>query len=116
MEIVKLTQYRPIIEPGSIEPFVNPNHRGASMLRAMCRDPARAFTRYELMAIGGFNAAACGGPLCAITAFHWWIMRINDRLPRTGWRIAEGVSSYFLTKIAPDHADRLRRKLNGAVA
>lgn len=49
--------------------------------------PAQFIPRAQLMQVGGITPRSSGGPLCAITAFYWWIERINDRLPRLGWRI-----------------------------
>lgn len=80
------------------------------MLIAMCGHHPRIFAREELMQIGNFRVTQLGA-LCAFTAFHWWMLRINDRLPRTGWRVND-VQNYRLTPITKEHAERLEWRLN----
>ncbi len=108
--LVTPQRFRRFETPASIVPVINREHRGALMAIAMCSQHPRIFTRDQLMAAGNFSVAR-QGPLCAFTAFHWWILRINDWLPRTGWRVND-FQNYRLTQITREHAAWLEWKLN----
>jgi hypothetical protein len=69
-----------------------------------------------LMEVGAFVPLAGRLPdLSHFTAFEFWLLRINDTLPRTGWRIND-VHHYRLTPITAEHEAWLSHKLNAVAA
>lgn len=97
--IVSLTTFKRYPSPSEILPLINSEHRGAALLAHMCSRYPHFARRRELMEAGGFTISICGGPVLAAASFEFWIMRINDRLPRTGWRIATDGAIYKLEPI-----------------
>lgn len=112
--IITSERFDRLDHPRKIDALIYRQHRMAKLLLAMCYNHPRIYSRDELMAIGGFTSAACGGPICAITSFHFWMLRINDTLPRTGWRVNDA-SGYRLTPITLAQEAELRHRLNTPV-
>lgn len=83
--IIINTRFRRYAEPSAIADAIDSDHRMASVLNAMCFRHPRVFNRRELMNIGGF--AVPGDGVTPFTSFHYWMLRVNDTLPRTGWRV-----------------------------
>lgn len=110
--IISADRFQRLAVPLDILPLIDRDHRGASMLIHMCRRHPLVYGRDDLMKVGGFSESVQGA-ICAYTAFEWTILRINDRLPRTGWRIN---GSYRLEMISDEQAAWLTRRLNGVAA
>jgi hypothetical protein len=105
--IITATKYGRREQPQDIIPVVDREHEAARILIAMCQTYPRIYTRHELMRIGGFHRR---DGVTEYTSFHWWMLRINDTLPRTGWRIND-TSNYRLQSITAEHEVALIRKL-----
>lgn len=114
-QITYVDRYNPV-QPGEILRHVNQSHRGHQIVRAFAKDPNKAFPKAELMAIGRFSASEQGNAVSAATAFYWWIERVNDRLPRLGWYIAQVGSHFTLTRISRAEEELLTSRLNGSAA
>ena len=112
--VIISTRFSRLADPKEILPLIDRNHRGASMLSSLCAQYPRIFTERELMWVGQFKVDTMG-PICAFTAFHFWILRINDRLPRTGWRIND-TNNFRLEPISADQAAVLEQRLNRRAA
>lgn len=112
--IISATRFKRYPSPSEILPLINSEHRGAALLAHMCSRYPHFARRRELMEAGGFTVSICGGPICAPVAFEYWIMRINDRLPRTGWRIATEGAVYKLEPIERGQERMLIERLGTA--
>lgn len=108
--IITLKGFHKCERPLDVVRFIDKSHRAAGMLAAICRRPNLRYDRSELMEIGGFVATRFQ-PLTPFTAFHFWILRINDTLPRTGWRIRD---DYRIERISAEHENRLILRLGVA--
>ena len=109
--IISATRFKRYPSPSDILPLINVSHRGSRLLAHMCSRYPNTQRRRDLMEATGFTVAACGGPICAAASFEFQILRINDRLPRTGWRIATDGAVYKLEPIerGQERADRTAR-------
>lgn len=113
--IITASHYRRYADPADIVRIIDRGHRGAKLLTAMCMRSARIWTRRELMEAGGFIPPPgwTDDGVTHFTAFEFWLLRINDTLPRTGWRIND-VHNYRLQAISPEQESWLIAKLGVA--
>ncbi len=107
--IISSNRFERLTLPRDIDPLINRDHRMARVLITMIFNHPRIYSRPELMKIGGFLAV---DGVTEFSAFHFWMLRINDTLPRTGWRVNDN-AGYRLTPVTKAHEDELRYRLNG---
>lgn len=112
--IIPLKHFKRHPSPEGILPLINSEHRGAALLAHICSRYPHFSRRRELMVAGGFTISMCGGPICAPAAFEFWILRINDRLPRASWRISTDGAVYKLEPIGLVQERELVRRLGTA--
>lgn len=111
VQIVTQAVFKKVAAPLDLIPLINSEHRAASMLKALCRHHPDAVDADSLMNYGGLREGH------QRAAFHWWMMRINDRLPRTGWRVEDvGRNGVRLARITPEHQRMLEERLNREAA
>lgn len=71
------------------------NHPGAKIVAFLCHNrPPQS--RATLRRVAGLNGRE---PRFA-ASFEWRLLRINDTLPRCGWRIAEDNEVYQLERVS----------------
>ena len=104
--IITLKKFRKCERPQAVLLHMRRDHPAAEVLRAICLEPGRAFKRHELIPL--LNRQNIG---CAAAAFEFWILRINDTLPRTGWRLRD---DYRIERISAEHENRLILRLGMA--
>jgi len=105
--IINLKRFRKCDRPQAVLLHLRRDHPAAELLRAICLEPGRVFSRPELVKLLrlGWNVGH------ANAALEFWILRINDSLPRTGWRIRD---DYRIERISAEHENRLRLRLGEA--
>lgn len=103
--IITLSGFHKCERPQDVVRFISRDHPAASILRAICLAPHIAFDVRELVNVAGFSTGH------VIARVEFWLMRINDTLPRTGWEIN---SERRIQRISPQHENRLILKLGRA--
>ncbi|HTV69301.1 MAG TPA: hypothetical protein VMF90_12260 [Rhizobiaceae bacterium] len=111
--IITSDKFERLDHPRAIAPLVEKNHRMTTVLVTMLFHHPRIWNRAELLSIGGFIDN--GDHVTHLTSFHYWMLRINDTLPRTGWRVNDA-QGYRLVRVSLEQERTLRARLNGPLA
>lgn len=64
------------------------DYRCLDMVAFLFRESPNDVSQTKLMQLGRFSESI-QGPLCAYTAFEYWMLQLNAELRRFGWRIEE---------------------------
>jgi hypothetical protein len=81
-------------------------HPGHPIVKLLTHYYPRPITREALRKISNTD----GKEPRHAASFEWLILRINDTLPLTGWRIHEDGDRYHLKQITDEHHQRLLEK------
>ena len=76
-----------------IIPHIPEDFRCRRMLQLLCWQSPNSVSQTELMRTGSFSEAL-QGPLCAYTAFEYWMLQIDAQLKPLGWRVEELGTGY----------------------
>ena len=114
MSVIPL--HKPLVEgapqmlerPGEILRRLNSEHPGARLVSFMAMQYPRVIFRNTMRRVSDTD----GDEPRHAASFEWLLLRINDTLPLTGWRIGEDGERYRLARISQEHHDRLVAKHN----
>jgi hypothetical protein len=85
---------------------LNADHKGYPIVKLMTHYHPRPIKRDALRKVANLD----GREPRHAASFEWLLLRINDTLPLTGWRIHEDGDTYHLKTITEEHHKRLLLK------
>jgi hypothetical protein len=113
-----IPMHKPLVEgdpqmlerAGDILKRLNSEHPGARLVSFMAMQHPRTITRATMRRISNTDGQE---PRFA-ASFEWLLMRINDTLPLTGWKITDRHERYRLERISQEHHERLVEQFHHA--